>query len=167
MPAPRVIFGYHVRWMIRRDMPQVLPIEVASFSPASAWTEEYFLECLRDRPIIAMVAERGDTILGYVVYQLHDTRIELLNFAVHPAHRRQQVGSALMGKMLYKLCSHTRERLCVDVRESNDAAQLFFRSCGLIAVEIERGAYEDTGEDAYRFEIQAKACRHIFEKMFR
>ncbi len=165
MPAPTHLFGYHVRWMIRRDMPKIMPIETASSSPA--WDEKHFLECLRDRTVIPMVAERGDDVLGFAVYQLHADSLELLNFAVHPAHRRQQVGSALMGKLLYELCSHRRDTLCVDVRESNDAAQLFFRSCGLSAVAVKRQAYEDTREDCYRFEIAAKRVEHIFQKSAR
>ena len=35
----------HIRWMIRRDMPEVLQTEQESFE--YAWTEEDFLRCLR------------------------------------------------------------------------------------------------------------------------
>ena len=45
----------HIRWMIRRDMPDVMGIEVASFE--YAWTEDDFLRCLRQRNCIGMVAE--------------------------------------------------------------------------------------------------------------
>ena len=45
-----------IRWMIRRDMPEVLDIERLSFE--FAWTEEDFLCCLRQRNCIGMVAER-------------------------------------------------------------------------------------------------------------
>ena len=37
----------HIRWMIRRDMAEVLQTEQASFD--FAWTEEDFLRCLRQR----------------------------------------------------------------------------------------------------------------------
>ena len=37
----------HIRWMIRRDMPEVLHTEQQSFE--FAWTEEDFLRCLRQR----------------------------------------------------------------------------------------------------------------------
>ncbi|MGL4463263.1 MAG: ribosomal-protein-alanine N-acetyltransferase RimI, partial [Planctomycetia bacterium] len=37
----------HIRWMIRRDMPEVLHIEQESYD--FAWTEEDFLQCLRQR----------------------------------------------------------------------------------------------------------------------
>jgi ribosomal-protein-alanine N-acetyltransferase len=39
-----------IRWMIRRDMPEVLEIERQSFE--FSWTEEDFLCCLRQRNCI-------------------------------------------------------------------------------------------------------------------
>jgi len=48
----------HIRWMIRRDMPEVMRTERASFE--YAWTEDDFLRCLRQRNCIGMVAELGE-----------------------------------------------------------------------------------------------------------
>ena len=45
----------HIRWMIRRDMPEVLDIENQAFE--FPWTEEDFIRCLRQRNCIGMVAE--------------------------------------------------------------------------------------------------------------
>src|SRR5690348_2779098 len=44
----------HIRWMIRRDMPEVMRTERASFE--YSWTEDDFLRCLRQRNCIGMVA---------------------------------------------------------------------------------------------------------------
>lgn len=145
----------HIRWMVARDLPSVLPIEAASFD--YAWTEENFLQCLRQRNCIGMIAERGDGIIGYMVYELHRDRIRLLNFAVHPEHRRAGIGKLLVAKMIYKLCSHRREKLTLAVRESNTAAQLFFRSQRFKAVKVLHGYYTDCGEDAYQMEYRPDA----------
>ena len=51
----------HMRWMIRRDMPDVLKIENANFE--FAWSEDDFIRCLRQRNCIGMVAERDDEIV--------------------------------------------------------------------------------------------------------
>ena len=51
----------HIRWMIRRDMPEVLDIERDSFE--FPWSEEDFMRCLRQRNCIGMVAERGDRVI--------------------------------------------------------------------------------------------------------
>ena len=40
----------HIRWMIRRDMPEVLAIESQSFE--FPWSEEDFINCLRQRPAL-------------------------------------------------------------------------------------------------------------------
>jgi len=44
----------HIRWMIRRDMQEVLQAEQQCFD--QSWTEEDFLRCLRQRNCIGMVA---------------------------------------------------------------------------------------------------------------
>lgn len=43
----------HIRWMIRRDMPEVLHIEESGY--AYPWGEEDFLTILRQRNCIGMV----------------------------------------------------------------------------------------------------------------
>ena len=70
----------HIRWMIRRDMPEVLAIEGESFE--FPWLEEDFIRCLRQRNCIGMVAEHEDRVVGFMIYELHKTRIHVLNFAV-------------------------------------------------------------------------------------
>src|SRR5205807_3563325 len=72
----------HIRWMIRRDMPEVLQTEQESFE--YAWTEEDFLRCLRQRNCIGMVAEQGEKVVGFMIYELHKAKLHILNFAVHP-----------------------------------------------------------------------------------
>lgn len=142
----------HIRWMIRRDMPDVMGIELASFE--YAWTEDDFLRCLRQRNCIGMVAERGDSIIGFMIYELHRTRLQLLNFAVSPNVRRSGVGGLLIGKLVYKVCSHRRQKLTLAVREGNTAAQLFFRAHRFQAARVLRNYYEDSGEDAYQMEYR-------------
>ena len=58
----------------------------------------------------------------------------------------------MIGKLVSKLSSHRRTRLAVTVRESNLAAQLFFRANGFTANEVDRGAFADSGEDGYVME---------------
>jgi len=137
----------HIRWMIRRDMPEVLQTEQDSFE--YAWTEEDFLRCLRQRNCIGMVAEQGEKVVGFMIYELHKAKLHILNFAVHPAFRRSGVGGQMVGKLISKLSSHRRTRITLEVRETNLAAQLFFRTQGFKAVRVLRGYYEDSGEDAF------------------
>ena len=137
----------HIRWMIRRDMPEVLQTEQESFE--FAWTEEDFLRCLRQRNCIGMVAEQGEKVVGFMIYELHKAKLHILNFAVHPLCRRSGVGAQMVAKLISKLSSHRRTRVTLEVRETNLGAQLFFRSQGFKAVRVLRAFYEDTGEDAF------------------
>lgn len=137
----------HIRWMIRRDMPQVLEIENASHE--HPWVEDTFFRVLRQRNCIGMVAERGDRVIGFMIYELHKHRLHLLNFAVHPEHRRGGVGSSMAAKLIGKLSHHRRTKIVLTLRESALAAQLFFRARGFRAVEVAREYFADTGEDGY------------------
>jgi len=140
-------FRVHIRWMIRRDMPEVLQTEVESFE--FAWTEEDFLRCLRQRNCIGMVAEQGEKVVGFMIYELHKAKLHILNFAVSPPYRRVGVGAQMVAKLISKLSSHRRTRITLEVRETNLAAQLFFRAQGFKAVRVLRAFYEDSGEDAF------------------
>jgi ribosomal-protein-alanine N-acetyltransferase len=137
----------HIRWMIRRDMPEVCRIEADSFE--YPWTLDDFLRCLRQRNCIGMVAEHNDTVVGYMVYQLEKDTLPVLNFAVDPDHRGRGVGRQMVDKLVGKLTSHRRTAIIVRVRESNLAAQLFFRRQGFLAEAVRHGYYADSGEDAY------------------
>ena len=137
----------HIRWMIRRDMPEVLQTEQESFE--YSWTEEDFLRCLRQRNCIGMVAEQGERVVGFMIYELHKAKLHILNFAVHPQCRRVGVGAQMVAKLISKLSSHRRTRITLEVRETNLPAQLFFRTQGFRAVKVLRAFYEDSGEDAF------------------
>jgi ribosomal-protein-alanine N-acetyltransferase len=143
----RELMRVHIRWMIRRDMPEVLQAEQSSFE--YAWTEEDFLRCLRQRNCIGMVAECGEKVVGFMIYELHKAKLHILNFAVHPGHRRRGVGAQMVAKLVSKLSSHRRTRITLEVRETNLAAQLFFRAQDFKAVRVLRTYYEDSGEDAF------------------
>lgn len=145
--VPKQELRVHIRWMIRRDMPEVLGIEGDSFE--FPWSEDDFLRCLRQRNCIGMVADYEDRVAGFMIYELHKTRLHVLNFAVSPAFRQRGIGRQMMSKLMAKLSQQRRSRLLLEVRETNLSAQLFFRQLGFRAVSVLRGFYEDTPEDAY------------------
>lgn len=136
----------HIRWMIRRDMPEVLAIEADCFD--IPWSEDDFTAALRTRNTIGMVAEHDSEVVGFFLYELLKPRLHIIDFAVRRDARRHGVGRKMVGKLVGKL-SRSRRRLHVAVRETNLDAQLFFRSCGFRAISVLHDHYEDTDEDAY------------------
>jgi ribosomal-protein-alanine N-acetyltransferase len=150
----------HIRWMIRRDGPAVFAIDQASF--AKPWIEIDFLRALRQRNTIAMVAETGDTVVGFMIYELAKEWLELQRLVVATGFRREKIGSQMVGKLLGKLSSHRRRSLLVAIAESNLDAQLFFRSLGLRATRMLRGHYED--EDGIEMEYTLAGEEQVGEK---
>src|SRR5262245_23150754 len=104
----------HIRWMIRRDMSEVLAIEAQCFE--FPWSEEDFIRCLRQRNCIGMVAEHNERVVGFMIYELHKTRLHILNFAVHEQQRRRSVGSQMVKKLAAKLSPQRRSRMLLAVR---------------------------------------------------
>jgi len=144
----------NVRWTIRRDMPSILGIESDCFE--HPWTEEEFLKALRSSNCIGMSAEVGkkDEFAGYMIYNLHRKRLELLRLAVAPSYHRCGVGTEMLNVLKGKLSSDRRNTISILIRESNLSAQLFFKSQGFVAVEVLRKHYDETGEDAYEMEYR-------------
>lgn len=156
-----------IRWLIRRDMPEVLAIEHDSFD--YAWTEEEFLCILRQRNCIGMVAEIDHEIVGYMIYELHKSNLHVLNFAVAKSHRRRGIGTRMVQRLVDKLSSQRRKEILLEVRERNLDAQLFFRRQSFFAVTVLRNHYDDTCEDAYimRYQLEASDMPMIAGKINR
>ena len=151
----------HIRWMIRRDMPEVLATEAESFE--FPWLEEDFIRSLQQRNCIGMVAvittgtggknwldteESIERCTGFMIFELHKAHIHVLNFAVAEDYRRRGVGSQMIAKLAAKLSAQRRSRIVLEVCETNLAAQVFFRENGFRAVSVLRSYYAATLEDA-------------------
>lgn len=134
-PSPPPLPTLHIRWMIRRDMPEVLEIDSASFD--DHWDHDAFIRLLRQRNCIGMVCEFQDKVVGYMLYNLHRTRLEVLRLAVCPSHRRKGVGRKLGGTLVGKLSPNRRQRVTMRVNEGALDSQLFLKAIGFLAVGIE------------------------------
>src|SRR5262245_57572753 len=104
----------HIRWMIRRDMAEVLEIEKQCFE--FPWLDDDFIRCLRQRNCIGMVAEYSERVVGFMIYELHRSRLHILNFAVHEDFRRRGTGTQMAQKLMGKLTSDRRNRILLEVR---------------------------------------------------
>jgi ribosomal-protein-alanine N-acetyltransferase len=134
-----------IRWLIRRDMPEVLAIERTAFDPEGAWGEDDFLYHLRQRNTIGMVAEENNEILGFMVYELHKEIINVLNLAVRDDHQREGVGESLVMKLQGKLSQQRRRMLRMNVPDSCSVGQMYLSACGFTAL----GSTEGTGKDPW------------------
>lgn len=147
MPTAQEKFPVQIRWMIRRDISEILAIEQASFD--FGWTEEYFLSTLCQPNYINIVAEHDNKVTGFMIYELYKNHLHIMNFAVHPNFRRRGVGRTMVEKIINKLSQRCRKKITLELRETNVQAQIFFQLQGFMAVGVLRQHYEDSGEDAY------------------
>ena len=143
----------HIRWMIESDMPAVLEIEAAACN--YPWMEEDFHQALLIDNVLGAVAERGGQIVGYMVYEVHSSAIDLLKLEVAPSARRTGVGRALLAKLVSKLDGGRRSITTV-VNERNLETHLWLRALGFAATHVLRGHFherpDDPPADGYRFQ---------------
>jgi len=140
------------REMKPSDLDEVLQIEKVSFS--SPWSARFFLEELKVSYAKSLLAEVRGRIVGYIIYwQLHE-EVDIHNLAVHPAYRRQGVGQSLLGATVEESRNRNLNRVTLEVRKSNEAAQRLYQSLGFVARGVRRNYYSDDGEDALVMVLQ-------------
>lgn len=150
-----------IRWLLSSsDMEDVLRIERESFE--FPWSRDDFMTCLRSRNCIGMVAESkrdGRTIVGFMIYELHRGRLELLNMAVAPELRRRSIGQQMVQRLFGKLEQQGRTEIRVTVRERNLLAQLFFRSQCFRCIDSLPDYYDGSEilEDGYVFQYHVSS----------
>lgn len=127
-PEAKIELRTSMRWLIRRDMPEVLAIENASF--AAPWTHERLVKSLQQRDCIGMVAEYGDRIVSYMVYKLNKKDLVITNFAVDPEYRKTGLGRMMMKKMVENISKQRRERIVILLPDECAGTRAFFMKCG-------------------------------------
>ena len=66
----------------------------------------------------------------------------------------------MVNKLIGKLSQQRRNRIVLEIRETNLAAQMFFKNLGFKAVSVLRDYYDDTVEDAYVMQYRFKSAQH-------
>lgn len=136
-----------IRWMIRRDLPEV--IKIYNYYFGVLWTEEDVTALLRQRNCIGMVVEYENKVVGFMIYELHKSRLRVLSLAVDIDYKRQGVGSAMIQKLVDKLSQQRRKELVLEVNEVNLDALLFYKALGFKAQSVLKSHYT-SGDDAYQ-----------------
>ena len=122
----------HIRWMIRRDLPEVLAIDKAQF--AEPWDKETFVQYLRQRNCIGMVVERDDRIVGVMIYELHKTRLVVIRLAVDTDASETGIGRAMIDKLKGKILTHcTRHAIRVVVDTDDIGLCMFLSEQGFVS----------------------------------
>lgn len=140
---------FEIRWTIRKDLPQIIAIENEAFE--DGWTEEDFKRALKSRNSVGMVAEdieKKGSVLGYIVYERHRNKYEIINLAVEKRLRGMGIGSGLVRRVISKLEPWKRSSVELVVGDENLEAHLFLKSIGFQA--------SVAGSNTYKFEYSIR-----------
>jgi len=124
------------------DLPAVMTVMEAAFEPrfGEAWTASQCAGLLPMMGVWLTVArDNGDTV-GFSLARLVAGEAELLLLAVRPDIRRRGVGKSLLHHFLTTASAKGAERLHLEVRDGNDAVNLYSAS-GFTVVGRRRGYY--------------------------
>ncbi len=143
--------------MMPEDLPQVLAIEVASFS--LPWTREMFegelgmgisrnLVAKAPSPISVATCQEPEIVAGYICTWLIKGELHINNIAVVPAFRRKGIGRQLLQAALDMARKEGLHRAVLEVRASNLSAQRLYEGFGFRVVGIRKGYYSMPREDA-------------------
>lgn len=129
-------------------------ISIAEQVRLSPWARTGFLEHLNGRDTFSLsLVSNKSTLEGFLVARMvpgRDSRpdAELLNIGVSPQLSRHGGGKRLMSGFLAWCTEHSVDRIWLEVRQSNNSAQQFYRKFGFVNVGTRKGFYSDPEEDA-------------------
>lgn len=126
----------HVRWIIRADLERIVAIE-RTFWSENAWGEDQFLRALKEKNTVGLAVERGECVVGYLIYVLERGRYLIGNIGyVDP-----QACCTMIDHLKEKMVQTKRNRIVIYVHERNLSVQLMFRAMGFAWVRTEWDEY--------------------------
>ena len=160
-----------VRPMAADDIAQITDIERESFT--SAWPQTAYRRELQNKLaryyVIAESAEEpdaragfldalrrivhadghtGERVLGFIGLWLMVGEAHIVTVAVRESYRRMGIGERLLLTAIDAATEHAQEVLTLEVRKSNEAAQLLYDKYGFLRVGLRVKYYTDNNEDA-------------------
>jgi ribosomal-protein-alanine N-acetyltransferase len=125
------------------DLGGIVALEQEAFS--DPWSRESFHGLLSQ---LALVADDGDGVAGYIVAHWAGEESEILNLAVRPELRRHGVARRLVEEAAVRLLADGVRVVFLEVRESNEGARAFYEGLGFEQVGSRPGYYSRPREDA-------------------
>lgn len=132
--------------MNEHHVPQIALLERECF--ADPWSQQSIASELHNPLSLWLVAQEGQTLLGYVGSQTCQEETDMMNIAVSPASRRQGVARALIEALVSALRQHGSKQLTLEVRASNGPARQLYESLGFLQVGLRKNYYRNPKEDA-------------------
>ena len=135
------------RPMTMADLDDVMAIEHRVYN--YPWSAKFFLQELQVVCARSILAEFANSIIAYVLYWRLPGTFDIHNVAVDLPFQRRGVARRLLNQVISEAKKESLERITLEVRVSNLAAQNLYRSLGFATSGIRKAYYSDNSEDAY------------------
>ena len=133
--------------MRRRHLRRVLAIE-ASVYPRP-WSASLFLSELAQRTTRTyLVAKHNGEVVGYCGMMFTGKEAHVTNIAVDPEFHGRKVGTRLLLTVVTEAIARGAEVISLEVRVTNHVAQSMYEKFGFSGVNVRKGYYIETNEDA-------------------
>ena len=132
--------------MTQEHVPGVVNVENNSFT--IPWSEKSFKDELNNSLAKYFVAVIEKTVIGYIGMWEISGQCDITNAAVLPEYRRHGIGRLLIEHIVQHCKDNSLSPITLEVRQSNAAAIMLYKSAGFLPVGNRKKYYADTGEDA-------------------
>ncbi|HEY1730662.1 MAG TPA: ribosomal protein S18-alanine N-acetyltransferase [Terriglobales bacterium] len=131
------------------DTPQMRSLEQQA-ETAAHWAErEYDALFAPEAPKrLALIADDGDAVSGFLIARCDLDEWELENVVVDPDRRRRGVGLQLVRELLHQAAEAGATSVLLEVRDSNLAARRLYEKLGFAETGRRLKYYENPREDA-------------------
>ena len=139
-----------IRAMRPSDLQAVAEVELASYQ--FPWNIGIFRDCLL-AGYQSLVLDIDGNVSGYCIMSIAAGEAHLLNICIHPSCQRLGYGRRLLVEGLARARELGVETVFLEVRPSNDAAIMLYRSLGFRLIGRRPSYYQADGgrEDAVIF----------------
>lgn len=133
--------------MRRRHLRRVLAIEARVYP--RPWSASLFLSELAQRTTRTyLVAKNIGEVVGYCGMMFTGKEAHVTNIAVDPEFHGRKVGTRLLMIVVTEAIARGAEIVSLEVRVTNNVAQNMYAKFGFAPVNVRKGYYIETNEDA-------------------
>ena len=144
----------HIRAATLNDVPAILALQ-SQVPTAAHWSETQYnaLFTAEAVPRIALVLERANALVGFIIARAAVAEWEIENIVVASSNRKRGLGRLLLSHLLNSAKAQNAESVFLEVRESNAAARGLYEKAGFVKTGSRRLYYSCPPEDAILYQL--------------
>lgn len=153
--ADAIVEGVRLRPYRRSDLPAMVALDEVCFAPEFLFGRRTMRRFAEARGANAVVAERGEAMVGFAIGQMEREGEERVGYCVTldvaPGERRTGLGRRLLGELERWAAGEGAGEMMLHVWVGNEGARRFYGA----------GGYQEVGREAgfYGVGLDAVVCR--------